>query len=36
MESDDLRVVLGLSSFNSDMQWKWKGIFKFVQEMELF
>ena len=36
MESDDLRVALGLSSFKSDLQWNWMVKFESVQEMKLF
>ena len=36
MESGDLRLVLELSSYESDLQLRQMGSFKLEQEMELF
>ena len=36
MESGDLRVALGLSSYKSDLQWYWIGIFESMQRIEFF
>ena len=36
MESDDLLVTLGLSSYSSDLRENWVGNFKSMQRMDLF
>ena len=36
MESDDVRFVLELSSYKSDLQWNPMENFKLGQQMELF
>ena len=36
MESGDLRIVLELSFYKSDLQYNRMGIFKLEQEIELF
>ena len=36
MESDDLLVTLGLSSYRSDLRGNWIGSFESMQRMELF
>ena len=35
MESDDLLVTLGLSSYGSDLREIWEGNFESMQKMEL-
>ena len=36
MESDDLLVTLGLSSYGSDLRENWVGNFESMQRMDLF